>query len=305
MPLLHLLFWPEMRLHNDFHFGTVMDHFDSGIVFITGGTSGLGLASAVALAKRGANLALFSSGATQPEAALETVRQARKREGQHVTWFCANVADRDQVLTAFAAARQQIGEPDIVIHMAGIGGLAPMADMPLTDFDRIMQVNVYGTRHVAEAALLSMRPRRCGKIVLAGSLGGWVPVYGYTAYGTSKFAVVGFAQCLRYELKPLGVNVACFCPGEVETPGLFAEREHTHPAAVVLKQIVGTLPLDKAVKSLLRGIEADRFLIVPGLRAKLIYLALRLTPLPIWLAVTDTLVGYALRKSQSLNDRSS
>ncbi len=281
-----------------------MNTFDGNTIFVTGGTSGLGLASALALAARGAHLAIFSSSEKLAEAALEAVRGARKHGGQRVAWLRVDVAQRDQVLAAFAAARRQVGEPDIVLHMAGIGGLAPMAEMPLATFDRIMQINVYGTRHVAEAALLSMRPRGRGKIVLAGSLGGLVPVFGYTAYGTSKFAVLGFAQCLRYELKPLGIDVACFCPGEVETPGLAAEREHTHPAAVVLKQIGGTLPLERAVLGLLRGIDKNRFLIVPGLRPKLICLALRLTPLALWQAITDQLVGYALRKARPLAARS-
>ena len=171
-----------------------------------------------------------------------------------------------------------------------------MVDMPFSQFDRIIQVNLYGTRHVVEAALATMAPRRAGKIVLAGSLGGLVPIYGYTAYGASKFGVVGLAQCLRSELKPLGVEVACFCPGEVETPGLAAERASYVPAATTaLKRIGGVMPLDRAAKDLIRGIETDQFLIIPGVRAKLVHWALRLTPLPMWNLITDTLIALALR----------
>ena len=216
-------------------------------VFVTGGTSGLGLAAAAALAERGADIAVFSSGAAASGPALQMIRQARKSEDQHVAWFQLDVADRDQVLAGFAEAAAELAAPDLVIHMAGVGGVAPMVDMPFSQFDRIIQVNLYGTRHVVEAALATMAPRRAGKIVLAGSLGGLVPIYGYTAYGASKFGVVGFAQCLRSELKPLGIEVACFCPGEVDTPGLAAERASYVPAATTaLKRIGGVMPLDRA-----------------------------------------------------------
>ena len=266
-------------------------------VFVTGGTSGLGLAAAAALAERGADIAVFSSGAVASGPALQMIRRARKSEHQHVAWFQLDVADRDQVLAGFAEAAAKLAEPDLVIHMAGVGGVAPMVDMPFSQFDRIIQVNLYGTRHVVEAALATMAPRRAGKIVLGGSLGGLVPVYGYTGYGASKFGVVGFAQCLRYELKPLGIEVACFCPAEVDTPGLAAERVLYVPAATTaLKRISGAMRLDRAAGDLIRGIEGGQFLIVPGIRAKLVHWALRLTPLPLWNLITDTLIARALRE---------
>ena len=264
-------------------------------VFVTGGTSGLGLAAAVALAERGADIAVFSTGAAASGPALQMIRQARRGEDQQVAWFQLDVADRDQVLSSFDTAASQLAAPDLVIHMAGVGGVAPMVDMPFWQFDRIVQVNLYGTRHVVEAALATMGPRRAGKIVLAGSLGGLVPIYGYTAYGASKFGVVGFAQCLRSELKPLDIEVACFCPGEVDTPGLAAERASYVPAATTaLKGIGGVMPLDRAARDLIRGIESGQFLIIPGVKAKLVHCALRLTPLPLWNLITDTLIRRAL-----------
>ena len=267
-------------------------------VFVTGGRSGLGLAAAVALAQRGADIAIFSSGAAAAGPALQTIRCARVSEDQKVAWFQLDVADRDQVLASFDTAAAQLGPPGLVIHMAGVGGVAPMVDMPFSEFDRIIQVNLYGTRHVVEAALVTMAPRRAGKIVLAGSLGGLVPIYGYTAYGASKFGVVGMAQCLRSELKPAGIAVACFCPGEVDTPGLAAERASDVPAATTaLKRIGGVMPLDQALRGLIRGIETDTFLIVPGIRAKLVHWALRLTPLPVWNFITDALVGRAASRA--------
>ncbi|HXX83283.1 MAG TPA: SDR family NAD(P)-dependent oxidoreductase [Casimicrobiaceae bacterium] len=268
---------------------------DDKIVYITGGTSGMGLATAKLLAARGAHIVVFSRNAKEADAALKEIQAARSSDRQRVGWLEADVAERDQVLAGFARAAQEFGAPDIVINMAGIGGVAPMIDMSFETFDRIMKINLYGTRHVTEAALASMRPRGRGKIVLVGSLGGFVPIYGYTAYGTSKFAVVGFAQCLRNELKPLGIDLSCFCPGEVDTPALAAERQSTHPATVAMKRIGSTMPTEPAVQALLDGVSSNRFLIIPGLKAKLIYWAVRLTPSWLWNTVADLIVARALR----------
>jgi len=272
-----------------------MDSFNDKIVFVTGGTSGMGLATARLLATRGAHIVAFSRNAKEADAALKEIGAARSSAQQRVRWYQLDVAEREQVLAGFAKATQEFGPPDIVINMAGIGGVAPMVDMGFEMFDRIMNINFYGTRHVTEAALLSMRPRGKGKIVLVGSLGGFVPIYGYTAYGTSKFAVVGFAQCLRNEMKPLGIDLACFCPGEVDTPALAAERQSSHPATVALKKIGGTMPIEAAVQGLIDGISSNRFLIIPGLRSKLVYWAVRLTPSWLWNAVADLIVAKALR----------
>ena len=151
------------------------------------------------------------------------------------------------VIGTVGSAVTEVGSPDILINMAGIGGAVELIDMKFEAFDRVIQVNLYGTRHIIEAVLPSMLARGSGKIVLVGSMGGIDPVYGYTAYGSSKFAVVGLAQCLRYELKPRGISVACFCPGVVDVPGLAAERKTLHPASAALKKIGGTMPVEAAV----------------------------------------------------------
>jgi short-subunit dehydrogenase len=103
------------------------------------------------------------------------------------------------------------------------------------------------------------------------------------------------AQCLRYELKPRGLSVACFCPGEVETPGLAEERKTLHPAATALKKIGGTMPLETAVRGLIEGIRRDDFMIIPGFKVQLIYWLHRLLPDRTWNAITDALVAQALQ----------
>ena len=266
-------------------------------VFITGAGSGMGLLAAKKLAAQGAHLVVFDR---QPVATThQTIKEACQSKEQGLAFYQLDVAKREQVLAVIAQAAKECGVPDIVINMAGIGGVAEFVDMSYETFDRMMQINVYGSRHVCEAVvplMLAKPDGQKGQIMLVGSMGGIVPVYGYTAYGTSKFAVVGFAQCLRYELKPKGIAVQCFCPGEVATPGLAAERLATHSATVALKKIGGTMNIDKAVDALLDAIASREFMITPGWKTLVTYWAQRLTPMWLWNVITDAMVTGALRK---------
>ncbi|MGC1872806.1 MAG: SDR family NAD(P)-dependent oxidoreductase [Acidobacteriaceae bacterium] len=261
-------------------------------IYITGGASGMGLMCGKMLAGLGAHIVILDLNPT--DAALLAVESARRTPEQRVARYKINVTDHEEVTRVVTTAVAEVSAPDIVITMAGIGGTEEFVKMKFETFDRVMRVNVYGTRNVVAAVLPFMLARGNGKIVLVGSMGGILPVYGYTAYGTSKFAVVGMAQCLRYELKARGIRVACFCPGEVETPGLAAERKSLHPASAALKRIGGTMPVEAAVRGLVHGIQRDEFLIIPGFGVKLTYWMHRLTPAWLWHAVTDRMVARAL-----------
>lgn len=264
-------------------------------IYITGAASGMGLVAGKMLAELGANIVILDINPT--DAALHDVESTRRSPDQRVARYKLNIADREMVIETVGTAVTEVGAPDVLINMAGIGGVAELVDMKFEAFDRVIKINLYGTRNIVEAVLPSMFARGKGKIVLVGSMGGIIPVYGYTAYGSSKFAVVGLAQCLRYELKPCGISVACFCPGEVETPGLAAERNTLHPASAALKKIGGTMPVEEAVHGLVSGIKRDEFMIIPGWKVKLTYWIHRLTPDWLWNAITDAIVAKALRET--------
>jgi NAD(P)-dependent dehydrogenase (short-subunit alcohol dehydrogenase family) len=261
-------------------------------IYITGGASGMGLIAGKMLASLGAHIVVLDLNPT--DAALHDIESARRSPTQRVARYKLNIADREMVLATVGSAITEVAAPDILINMAGIGNADEFLNLKPEVFDRVIQINLYGTRHIVEAVLPSMLARGNGKIVLVGSMGGIIPVYGYTAYGSSKFAVVGFAQCLRYELKPRNITIACFCPGEVDTPGLAQERKTLHPASAALKKIGGTMPVEAAVCGLVTGIQRDEFMIVPGFKTTLTYWLYRLTPTSLWNAFTDTLVSRAL-----------
>jgi NAD(P)-dependent dehydrogenase (short-subunit alcohol dehydrogenase family) len=270
-------------------------------IYITGGCSGTGLAAGKMLARLGAHIVILDLSPSEP--ALREIGLARRAANQLVAGYRINIADRKIAMGAVALAAAECGAPDILINMAGIAVAEEFINMTSETFDRVMQVNVYGTRNIVEAVLPFMISRGSGKLVLAGSMGGILPVYGYTAYGTSEFAVVGLAQCLRCELKPRGISIACFCPGEMETPGLAQEHRMLHPATRALMEVVGTMPPEAAARDLVKGIRNNRFLIIPGLKMKLIWWLYRLTPVWLWNSITDSIVAKALRRNTAVQNR--
>jgi 3-dehydrosphinganine reductase len=270
-----------------------MRKFNQKIVYITGGSSGIGLEVACQLAAEGAHIAVFSSRpATSVQPAIEA---ARHSPGQRVACYVSDVADRQQVLTTVEHAVAEFGAPDLVLNCAGIGVGGEFLTVPYEGFVRSMEVNLLGTYHVCEAVVPLMQQRGHGTIALVGSMAGFMPVYGYSSYGTSKFAVVGFAECLRLELKQHGIDVVLICPGEVETPMIAHERATIHPATRALKRIGGNMPVKAVATKIVRGLASRRSLIVTGARNRLVYWLFRLTPPTIWNAVSDAIVASALR----------
>jgi len=271
-----------------------MSDFTKQIVYVTGGSSGIGLGAAQQLAARGAEIAVFDL--RLPGDAIAAIEAARHSPSQRIARYALDVSDRRAVLETFARAAMELGPPDTLIHSAGIAKGGEFLSMAFEDFDRTLQVNLYGTRHVCEATAPLMVKRGKGQIVLIASMAGILSAYGYTDYATSKFAVRGFAECLRYELKPHGVSVLCFCPGEVDTPMVSAERKTIHPATLALKRTGGTISVDVAVRDLLAGIRRNQPLIITGRRSRLIYHVARLLPRRLWNWYTDRTVAQALRE---------
>ena len=271
----------------------LVKNFADKTVYITGGASGIGLEAGKRLAALGAHIVVLDFNPT--DIAQSAIEAARKSLAQRVTRYRLDIADRQEVLKTVARAALEAGTPDLVINSAGIGVTGEFANMKFEDFDRVMQVNLYGSRHICEAVLPLMRARGRGKIVLIASMAAITPVYGYTDYSTSKFAVLGFGECLRYELKPLGIDVAVCCPGEVETPMVATERQIIHPATKAMKKSAGTISVEQAVGELISGLQREKAIIVLGGMSRVTFWLHRLLPPSVWNMVTDRIVTKALK----------
>jgi len=267
-----------------------MTQIQNRIVYITGGSSGIGLAVARYMAALGANVGLFARDSDKLTTAVETVCNACVQAEQTIFSSSMDVDDLDDVRAKCAQALAEFGVPDILITSAGIPMAGRFEETDADRFDAVLRTNLYGTRHVIAALLPAMKARGCGHLVPVSSSAGLFGVYGYSAYGASKFALVGLAECLRSELLNHHIRVSVFCPPEIETPILEAEKDDLPPVTRKLKNLAGTLSVDYAAEYLVQGILKNRFMIIPGFRAKVFYWLKRLMPLPVFWGLPDFIV---------------
>lgn len=183
------------------------------VVLITGGSSGIGRATALRLAGHGARVALA---ARSTESLEEVVSEISAAGGQALA-IPTDVTERGQCQRAVEETVSQLGQLDVLICSAGVSMRAPFADSDVDAVERVFRVNFYGTMYTTYYAIPHVRRTR-GSLVAISSLTGKRGTPSYSVYGASKFAVQGLYESLRLELRADGVHVGIVSPGFVDTP---------------------------------------------------------------------------------------
>jgi 3-dehydrosphinganine reductase len=289
-------------------------------VIITGGSSGIGKATAKLFSREGANVFIVARDQGKLDQALQEAEAEGSNPDHHCGAFCADVASYEQVEAAIATIVETGGAPDILINCAGMVYPGYFEELPLSTFREQMDVNYFGTLHTVKAVLPSMLARGNCHIVNVSSAGGVSAQFGYTAYAASKFAVCGFTEALRAEMKPHGIRVSLVLPADTDTPQL---REERKVQPLELKMITGGVkpekldrpsefiayslaqwlatdngqPMspDRVAAAIVRGIRKGHYLIVPDATLRIAY-PLRGFMIPLWNWVQDKLVGVARKQ---------
>lgn len=272
-----------------------MSYYQNKTVYITGSASGIGQEVSKQLAKQGAHLALLDLQDQQ----VDSLNQFKQNKLQQVTVQKLDVSDHKQVDELINELATQWRAPDVVLHCAGLPGAIDFEKLSYEEFDRVIKVNLYGARNIAAAALPWLKAsdnRPAGSLGLIASIAGIVGNYGYTSYSSSKFAVMGFAEALRAEIKPLGIGLTVFCPPEVETPLVQKEREQMNAAGLLLKKFAGSISLEHAASSFIQGVEKQKYLVVPGFMANLLLLQKRFLPRALIHKIMDIQIASVLKK---------
>jgi 3-dehydrosphinganine reductase len=245
--------------------------------FVTGGTSGIGLATAEELLKRGVSVAICGRDRQRLELALAKLRRAVS-SGARLHGLSLDVADAAAVAAQTPEVIAALGGLDILINNAGATLPAEAHHTSLADYRTLMEVNYFGTVNVTKACLGHFLAQRGGTLAGVLSVAGFMGVYGYSAYAASKHALLGFFDSLRQELKPANVSVSLLMPGDTDTP-MLAYEEPLKPAAT--RAVAGNVPVLEAssvARCFVAGIASGAYHVVPGRHAKLAYYAQRFAP---------------------------
>ena len=269
------------------------------IVLVTGGSSGIGLAIACLLSQKGAHVWLLARRGEKLADALKKVKSVAQQPDQSFGMLEADVTNEKHVNQAISKIIHSIGLPDLVINSAGVTHPGYVQDIDSKIFHWMMDVNFFGTVNITKALLPGMIKRGSGYIVNISSMAGFLGVFGYTAYSASKFAVRGFTDVLRAEMKPHGIGVSVVFPPDTDTPQLAYEKQFKPAETSALTSNGGLMSAESVAKSILAGIERGKYLILPGLESKLAYHLSGIFSDAVY-PVMDWLVTQAQRKNKTV-----
>ena len=209
---------------------------------VTGASSGIGRLMALRLAAAGARVALVARRAERLESLAAEIAAAK---GEALVVPC-DVADRNQSLASAQRILERFGSVDLLFNNAGYGHHRRFLDWDLDDMERMMRVNYFGALYWTKALLPQMVAQRRGWIVFVASVAGKLGVPEESAYAASKFAMVGLAEALSYEVEDDGVHVLTVCPGTIRTE-FFDEEALARMPPVSRRMMVDTEPLIDAI----------------------------------------------------------
>lgn len=184
------------------------------VALITGASSGIGKATALAFSKAGIHTALLG----RSQAKLEAVAEAIEQRGGKSSLYVLDLAEVDRVKERLGAIAADLGTIDILVNNAGRGYTAEILDTPLTDWQAVIDLNLTSVFQGIQAILPGMRARQQGTIVNVISVAGRQAFPGWGAYCASKFGLMGLSKALAAEERSHGIRVVALCPGAVDTP---------------------------------------------------------------------------------------
>lgn len=250
------------------------------VALITGASSGLGRAIALAFAQRGARVALIA----RRREALERVAMEAAAFGAEALAVPADVRDASQVEQAIAQVLERWGRLDILVANAGVYVRAPAANLTMPLLEEAMAINYFGAARILLAGLPHLRRQRAGHLVLISSLDALTPLPLDAPYVASKAALAGLGDVLRQELRQEGIAVTVVYPGRIDTPML---------KGWAVPRISAKIPPERVAEAVVRAVEKKRGRVILPLAGRLFYGVRLLAPsLADWLAGRLRLAGW-------------
>ena len=187
------------------------------VVLITGATSGIGEACAIAFARQGARLALLGRNGTRLSKVVQSAAEISKGEGGSAEGFELDLRQTDQIPATVDEIKRKIGPVDVLLNNAAYAVAGLIEDCPVDQYKRNFEVNFFAVLSLIQAVLPGMKVKRAGQIINVSSGVGKRALPGFSSYCATKFALNGLTESLRLEVKPHGIDVLLISPGRVSS----------------------------------------------------------------------------------------
>jgi 3-dehydrosphinganine reductase len=258
---------------------------------VTGGSDGIGKAIAIELTRLGANVFLIARRVEVLNKALSEMKAESRNAAQRFGIFSADVSDSAAVEEAVKAAEAECGPPAVLVNSAGFSLAGYAEKLPISDIETEIKVNYLGTVYAVKQVLDGMMERREGWILNVSSLAGLKGIFGYTGYSGSKFAVIGYSEALRSELRPHGVKVSVLCPPDVDTERVRTDTRENPLEMQRISEGAKLMHAEDVARVTIRGMRKGKFIIIPGFSGKMLHVANRFAP---WLV--DSIINRTIDK---------
>ncbi|ELU06177.1 hypothetical protein CAPTEDRAFT_162669 [Capitella teleta] len=237
-------------------------------VLVTGGSSGIGKATAAESLKRGASVTLLARNQAKLSDAKQYLEKKFVKDPTKQKVQCISVdlsREYGAVEKAIRQAEENLGPVDVLVNSAGTSGCGSFEDLPVDEFKRLMDINYLGCVYATKALIKQMKQRQHGRIIFVSSQAGQLGLFGFSAYSASKFALRGLAEALQMELKPYNVYVTLAFPPDTDTPGFATELATKPKETKLISETAGLFQASYVAKKMMKDSIRGKFLSYMGM----------------------------------------
>ncbi|MHA1369467.1 MAG: SDR family oxidoreductase [Promethearchaeota archaeon] len=234
------------------------------IAIITGGSSGIGLGLAKGLVRVGTSVAILARDRDRLENARKEIEGFALNDSVFIDVLPADVTDDGHVSKTIEEFIKKRGVPYFLFNCAGAAYPKYIHEYTISDFESAIKLDYLGTVIPTMALLPFWMEKGAGHVINISSIAGFLGLIGYGTYTPAKFAIIGFSEVLRHEMKPRGIRVSVVCPPDVDTPGFKRENETKPEECKIISARGKLLQPDEVARKILKDVKKNKFYILPG-----------------------------------------